>query len=179
MNTQFSDYEYIRYSYSANLLRTNIFDNRIQTCCKQLIYLIFVFSQFSKNEYIRYSYSVLLQTMNIFDIRVRSAVRIWIYSIFIFGKIFHKYVLIYRQTAEIIGYLHKYAPKLIQNLLYGGGGSSKVYILYKYSIFIFSQVSNNEYIWYSYSVMYLRTNIFDNHIRSGCQTQIYLMFVFG
>ena len=90
---------------------------------------------------------VLLRTTNIFDIRIRSAVRLWKYSIFVFGKIFQKNVLIYRQAAKIIGYLHKYAPKLIQNLLFGGGGSSKVCILY---------------IQYLY---FLRMSIFDICIR--------------
>ena len=116
------------------------------------IYSIFVLDQVAKNEYIRYSYLVLLQTTNIFDIHIRSAVRIWIYSIFVFGKIFHKCVLIYRQAAKIIGNLHKYAPKLIQNLLFGGGVSSKVCILY---------------IQYSYSSMFLWMNIFDICIWSG------------
>ena len=46
-------------------------------------------------------------------------------------------------------------------------------------IFVFSQVSKNEYIRYSYSVMYLLTNIFDICIRSGCQTRIYSIFIFG
>ena len=73
------------------------------------------------------------------------------YSIFIFGKIFHKYVLIYRQTAEIVGYLHENAPKLIQSL-YGGGVSSKVCI---------------SYIQYLYLAKFLRMNIFDIRIQSG------------
>ena len=57
-NTQFSGYEYIRYLYSANLLRPNIFNIRIRSGCGQLIYLIFVFGQQSGYEYIRYLYSV-------------------------------------------------------------------------------------------------------------------------
>ena len=59
--------------------------------------------------------------MNVFDSRIRPIFDICIqsgceqrmYSIFVFGKIFHKNVLINSQTAEITGYLHKYAPKVI------------------------------------------------------------------
>ena len=58
MNTQFSDYEYIQNSYSANLLRTNIFDIRIRSCCEQRIYLIFIFGPQSEYQYIQYLYSV-------------------------------------------------------------------------------------------------------------------------
>ena len=65
-------------------------------------------TQFSGYEYIRYLYSALLQTTNIFDICIRSIVRIWIYSIFVFGKIFYKYVLIYRK----VFYLFIYYPFL-------------------------------------------------------------------
>ena len=60
------------------------------------------------------------------------------------------------------GYLHKYAPKLIQNLLFGGGGSSKEWM---YSLFVFGQVPKNKYIQYSYSVRLPDTNIFDIRIR--------------
>ena len=112
--------------------------------------------------------SFLLQTTNIFYICVRSAVRILIYSIFVFGKIFHEYVLIYRQVAEIIGYQHT---------LWWRGVIKSFHLIY--SIFIFGQVSKYEYIQYSYSVMSLKTNIFVIHIWSGCQTWIYSIFVFG
>ena len=48
-----------------------------------------------------------------------------------------------------------------------------------YSISIFGLVSKNEYIWYSYSVRPLGTNLFDIRIRSGCKKRIYSIFVFG
>ena len=70
-----------------------------------------------------------------------------------------------------------------------------------YSRFVFGQVSKNTYIQFSYLVRsyggrgslkvcivyirysylgwFLRTNIFDIHIRSGTQEEIYLIFVFG
>ena len=51
-NTQFSGYEYIRYLYSAKLLRMNIFNIPIGSGCDEQIYLIFEFGQVAKNEYI-------------------------------------------------------------------------------------------------------------------------------
>ena len=54
----FSKNKYIRYSQSVLLRTTNIFDIRIRSCCKQRIYLIFVFGPQSDYEYIRYLYSV-------------------------------------------------------------------------------------------------------------------------
>ena len=71
-NTQFSGYEYIRYLYSANLLRTNIFDIHIRSCCEQQIYSIFVFSLVANNEYIWYSCLVRSQNMSNFDIFIRQ-----------------------------------------------------------------------------------------------------------
>ena len=116
MNTQFSGYEYIWYSYSANLLRTNIFG--------------FGFSLVVNNEYIR----------------IQSAVRIWMYSIFEFGKIFYKYVLIYKKSLGTCIIMH-------QNLF-------KIYFLMSSKVCIL-------YIQYSYSAKFLRLNIFDIRIRSG------------
>ena len=42
---QFAKNEYIRYSYSTNLLRTNIFDIRICLVCQEPIYSIFIFGE--------------------------------------------------------------------------------------------------------------------------------------
>ena len=76
---KFSCFEYIWYSYSAKLLRTNIFNIRIRSSTEEQIYSVFVFGQVSKYEYIQYSYSVSLLVMNIFDIRIRCKFHIWIY----------------------------------------------------------------------------------------------------
>ena len=57
-NTQFSGFEYIRYSYSVGFPRPNIFDIRIRSGCQKRIYSIFVFGKLSDYEYIRYSYLV-------------------------------------------------------------------------------------------------------------------------
>ena len=78
-NTQFSGYEYIPYSYSANVLGTNIFDIHIWSFCN--------------HKYIRYSYSVRNWIMNRFDFRIWSGCEQWIYSIFVFGpQSEHEYI---------------------------------------------------------------------------------------
>ena len=63
-NTKFSVNEYIRYSYSAKLWQTNIFDIRIWSGCNERIYSIFIF--------------VRSVNMSIFDIRI-CKISLWRY----------------------------------------------------------------------------------------------------
>ena len=120
----------IRISY--NLIRTNIFDIRIRSCCEQQIYSIFVFEY----EYIWYLYSV--------------------------KSFINMFLFIDRQQKSLGTCID-----LHQTLL-------KIYFIqflhFIYSIFAFSQVSKNEYIWYPYSVRCLKTNILDIRRQSGCYT---------
>ena len=150
MNTQLSCCEYNRYSYSANLLKMNIFDIHIQSCYKQWLYSIFVFGPQSEYEYIWYSYSV--------------------------ESFINMFLSIDRQQKSLGTCLNMQQNSFIIYFMAEGGLKSLHFI---YSILVFGQVSKNEYIRYSHLVRYLKTNIFDIRIRSGCQTEIYSIFIFG
>ena len=136
----FSYFKYIRYSYSANLLRMNIFDICIWSGWEQWIYSIFVFVKVTRNEYIRYSYSV---------------------------KSFYKNILICKSRPTGARNSPRSAQiwiKLVENLLYEGGGSSKVCVV--------TQIYSNNIHWIVHIRIqifnFLVSHIFDIRIRLGC-----------
>ena len=130
-------------------------------------------------EYIRYLYSASLITTNIFNICIQSAVWIWIYSMFIFGKIFHKYIFIYIYTGNIDPQVSAkiWTKTCLKFTLWDRGFIKSLHFIYL--IIIFSQLFENEYIQYLYSVRYLRTNIFNIRIQPGSRTWIFTIFRFS